>query len=116
MVWGGMFSRLLEESPVAVMVVAVMERVFSPKKIDAIFAGAARFQYERELLFSTVVALMSQVVCGTQPSERTAYCRPQLLHGGLPLLARCEGRGLRDPPPRQAGLRGDRGERLLRRR
>jgi hypothetical protein len=73
MVWGGMFSRLLEESPVAVMVVAVMERVFSPKKIDAIFAGAARFQYERELLFSTVVALMSQVVCGTQPSERTAY-------------------------------------------
>jgi hypothetical protein len=73
MVWGGVFSRFLEESPVAVMVVAVMERVFSPKKIDAIFAGAARIQYERELLFSTVVALMSQVVCGAQPSVRTAY-------------------------------------------
>jgi hypothetical protein len=73
MVWGEVFSRFLEESPVAVMVVAVMERVFSPKKIDAIFAGAARIQYERELLFSTVVALMSQVVCGVQPSVRTAY-------------------------------------------
>jgi hypothetical protein len=73
MVWGEVFSRFLEESPVAVMVGAVMERVFSPKKIDAIFAGAARIQYERELLFSTVVALMSQVVCGAQPSVRTAY-------------------------------------------
>jgi hypothetical protein len=73
MVWGEVFSRFLERSPVAVMVGAVMERIFSPKKLDALFAGAARLQYERELLFSTVVALMSQVVCGVQPSVRAAY-------------------------------------------
>jgi hypothetical protein len=73
MVWGEVFSRFLEESPVAVIVGAVMERVLSPKKIDAIFTRAARIQYERELLFSTVVALMSQVVCGVRPSVRAAY-------------------------------------------
>jgi hypothetical protein len=73
MVWGEVFSRFLAERPVAVMVGSVMERIFSPKKIDALFAGAARIQYERELLFSTVVALMSQVVCGVQPSVHTAY-------------------------------------------
>jgi hypothetical protein len=73
MVWSDVFSRFVEESPVTVMVGAVMERVFSPRKIDAIFTGAARSQYERELLFSTVVALMSHVVCGVQPSVRSAY-------------------------------------------
>jgi hypothetical protein len=73
MVWGEVFSRFLERSPVAIMVGAVMERIFSPKKLDALFAGAARLQYEREWLFSTVVALMGQGVCGVQPSVRAAY-------------------------------------------
>jgi hypothetical protein len=73
MVWGDVFSRFMHESPVAVMVGAVMERVFSPKKIDALFAAVARSQYERELLFSTVVMLMSHVVCGIQSSIRSAY-------------------------------------------
>lgn len=46
MVWGEVFSHFLAERPVKVG--AVMERVLSPKSIDAIFAGAARIQYERE--------------------------------------------------------------------
>jgi hypothetical protein len=73
MVWSEVFARFLEETPVAVMAGALMEQVLAPPKIDAIFAGAAEVQYERELLFSTVVALMSEVVCGVRPSMRAAY-------------------------------------------
>jgi hypothetical protein len=72
-VWSEVFARFLEETPVAVMAGALMEQVLAPAKIDAIFAGTAEVQYERELLFSTVVALMSEVVCGVRPSMRAAY-------------------------------------------
>ncbi len=75
MVWGEVFSRFLEESPVAVMVGAVMEQVLAPQKIDRIFSRTARIQYEREVLFSTMVELMSEVVCGVRPSVNAAYQR-----------------------------------------
>jgi branched-subunit amino acid transport protein len=38
MVFGEVFSRFLKESPVAVMVAALMEHVLAPEKINAIFA------------------------------------------------------------------------------
>lgn len=87
MVLSDVFARFLEESPATVMVAALMERIFAPQKLDAIFAGAARVQYERELLFSTVVGLMSQVVCGVQPSVRAAYlAQPQQVGVSLAAL------------------------------
>jgi hypothetical protein len=75
MVWGEVFSRFLEESPVAVMVGALMEHVLAPEKIDRIFTSTARVQYEREVLFSTMVELMSEGVCGVRPSVNAAYRR-----------------------------------------
>lgn len=75
MAWGEVFSRFLKESPVAVMVGALMEHVLAPQKIDAIFSRTARVQYEREVLFSTMVDLMSEVVCGIRPSVNAAYRR-----------------------------------------
>jgi hypothetical protein len=75
MVFGEVFSRFLKESPVAVMVGALMEHVLAPEKIDAIFARNARIQYEREVLFSTTVDVMSEVVCGVRPSVNAAYRR-----------------------------------------
>lgn len=73
MVLGEVFSRFATESPVSVMVRGLMEHVLSPEKINAVFARTARVQYERELLFSTVVDLMSHVVCGIHPSVHAAY-------------------------------------------
>jgi hypothetical protein len=75
MVFGEVFSRFLKESPVAVMVAALMEHVLAPEKINAIFARNARIQYERDVLFSTTVDVMSEVVCGVRPAVNAAYRR-----------------------------------------
>lgn len=65
---GEIFEQFVEASPVTVMVRALMERIFSAEKLDALFERTAEKQYTRELLFSTVVGLMSLVVCGIHPS------------------------------------------------
>ena len=67
------FQRFSELSPVPVMVGGMLERVLSPEHLDALFEQTADRQYTRELLFSTVFELMSQVVCGIQPSMHAAY-------------------------------------------
>lgn len=50
-----------------------MERVFAPEQLDTLFEATAQKQYTRELLFSTVVNLMSLVVCNIRPSVSAAY-------------------------------------------
>jgi IS4 transposase len=75
MVLGEVFERFLESSPVCVMLRAAMENVFAAWKLDAVFNSAAVEQYERELLFSTLVDLTSLVVCRITPSIHAAYIR-----------------------------------------
>jgi hypothetical protein len=67
------FERFVEESPVSVMMRGLMERVFAPEQINRIFEENAKIQYTRELLFSSLVELMSLVVCGIHPSVNAAY-------------------------------------------
>ncbi|MCT7960944.1 MULTISPECIES: transposase [Laspinema] len=67
------FARFVEHSPVSVMMRALMERTFSPDSIEEIFQKNSEVQYTRDLLFSTVVNLMSLVVCGIHPSVNAAY-------------------------------------------
>jgi hypothetical protein len=67
------FATFVEQSPVSVMMRALMERIFRPERLDEIFETHAKVQYTRELLFSTLVNLMSLVVCGIQPSVNAAY-------------------------------------------
>jgi hypothetical protein len=75
MVLGEIFERFVEHSPVCVMQRAVMENVFAPSKLDALFHTTAVAQYERELLFSTLVDVTSLVVCRVTPSIHAAYMR-----------------------------------------
>lgn len=67
------FDRFVQESPVAVMVRGLLEHVLTPASVDALFEQHADNQYTRELLFSQVVDLMGQVVCGIYPSANAAY-------------------------------------------
>lgn len=67
------FEQFVAASPVTVMVRAIMERIFSAEKLDALFEESAQKQYTRELLFSSVVGRMSLVVCGIHPSVSAAY-------------------------------------------
>ncbi len=67
------FERFIEVSPITVMARGTAERMLHPEQLDAWFEGATRGQYTRELLFSTVFGIMSQVVCGVRRSVNAAY-------------------------------------------
>src|SRR3989442_931245 len=70
---GKVFEPFVEQRPICVMARGVLENLFNADKIDALFARTAEVQYTRELLFSSVVDLMGQVVLGIQPSVHAAY-------------------------------------------
>lgn len=73
MVLTAAFEKYVKAHPVAVMARALMERALEPKGLDALFRATAQRQYEKELLFSTLVDVMALVVCKMQPSVRQAY-------------------------------------------
>src|SRR5262249_60929492 len=60
-------------SPFAVMSRAILERALCPGELDELFERQADKQYTRELLFSSVVDLLSLVVTCTYGSVRAAY-------------------------------------------
>src|SRR5262245_9498877 len=70
---GDIFERFLQEAPISVMARALMERALDPDELNRLFEQTATAQYTRELLFSSLVDLMSLVVCGVKPSVRSAY-------------------------------------------
>lgn len=70
---GAVFERFVQQSPISVMMRGLMERIFAPAALDALFEATAQEQYTRELLFSSVVKLMSLVVCAFYPSVNAAY-------------------------------------------
>jgi len=73
MVMDDVFELFLQQSPISVMRRVILENVFAPDKLDAVFRSKAIRQYERELLFSQLVDLTSLVVCRVQPSVHAAY-------------------------------------------
>jgi IS4 transposase len=70
---GAVFERFVEKSPLSVMVRATLERVLGADRLDLWYERTAEKQYTRDLLFSTIYDLMSQVVFCVQPSVRAAY-------------------------------------------
>jgi Transposase DDE domain len=73
MVLSSVFEKFAKAHPVAVMARALMERALEPEGLDALFRRHAKRQYEKELLFSTMVDVMALVVCRMQPSVKRAY-------------------------------------------
>lgn len=66
-------SRFAERTPLPVLARAVLARCLNPQELDAWFKQVAEAQYTRQLLFSTLFELMSQVVLRQQPSVHAAY-------------------------------------------
>src|SRR5438105_15764061 len=73
MLLSSVFEPFVQQRPIGVMARAVLERLLDPHQIDALFAATAQRQYTQELLFSSLVELMSQVVLGIHPSVHAAY-------------------------------------------
>ena len=66
-------ERFVEDSPITVMAQTLMSRIFAPDHIDVLFEKYAQRQYQQDLLFSSLVDLMSTVVCGIHPSVNAGY-------------------------------------------
>lgn len=73
MILSKVFDRFVSKSPLTVMLRAIMEHALPDERVDELFRRHARQQYERELLFSTVVSLLSLVVCSVRKSVNAAY-------------------------------------------
>jgi hypothetical protein len=73
MLLGAIFGRFVNDSPAGVMVRGTLEHALRPADLDRLFNETARQQYTRDLLFSSVVDLMSLVVCRIRPSVHAAY-------------------------------------------
>ena len=67
------FERFVEKSPVTVILRALMEVVLAESKLDQLFEETAQTGYTRELLFSTLVKMMTQVVCSVRQSIGAVY-------------------------------------------
>jgi hypothetical protein len=67
------FDTFVQHSPISVMMRGLMEHIFAGDRLDRLFESHAKVQYQRELLFSSVVDLLSLVVCGIHPSVNAAY-------------------------------------------
>ena len=67
------FKPFVEQSPVSVMARAMMERVLNPDQLNQWFDSTANQQYTKDLLFSSLFDIMSQVVQGSHRSVHAAY-------------------------------------------
>ena len=56
------FKPFVEQSPVTVMARAMIERVLNPDQLNEWFDSTANEQYTKDLLFSSLFYIMSQVV------------------------------------------------------
>ena len=72
MVMNAVIARCAERSPVTVMARLALQRALEPAWVDELFERERGAQYQRELLFSTAVELMSVVAVGLRPSVHAA--------------------------------------------
>lgn len=86
MLLSNVFDPFIRKSPLSVMARLTMERVLAAKNLNALLESVAERQYTRELLFSSVVELMSLVVCGTAKHVQAGF---QRMKDDIPVSLKC---------------------------
>jgi IS4 transposase len=79
-------KRFEQQAPVCVMARLALQRAIAPQWVDEVFAEHRQRQYPRELLFSTVVQLMTLVSLGLSPSLHAAATQTKHLPVSLAAL------------------------------
>lgn len=104
------YKRLVKKYPEAVMVRAVLEQALPPLFVDDVFMRVASGQYTRKLLFSTLVRLLSLVVCRARSSVHASI---QAMTGELTVNAKSVYNKLNGSEPAVAeALVGESAERM----
>ncbi|MCL2711293.1 MAG: IS4 family transposase [Planctomycetaceae bacterium] len=70
-------EKFAQKAPAAVLVRTVLQRDLNPERMDTLFHNTAEEQYERTLLFSTVMMLMTEVILKSAPSFHRACLLPK---------------------------------------
>lgn len=70
--WAEVLARFEKKAPASVMAKLVLEQAIAAEWVDQVFEEHRQRQYPRELLFSTIVELMSLVSLGLRPSLHAA--------------------------------------------
>jgi IS4 transposase len=70
--WAEVLARFEKKTPASVMVKLALEHAIPAEWVDQVFEEHRQRQYPRELLFSTIVELMSLVSLGLRPSLHAA--------------------------------------------
>jgi hypothetical protein len=73
---GSKIEAFAKKAPAAVLIRSVLQRDLNPQRMDELFNNTAEEQYEKTLLFSTIMQLMIEVILKSVPSLNRAY----LLH------------------------------------
>jgi IS4 transposase len=73
MILNDVFERFAQDAPLSVMAQGIMENALNPQILDQLFEDVAQKQFTHKLLFSTIVDLMSVVVCRIRPSIHAAF-------------------------------------------
>src|SRR5512143_1378029 len=73
MILSDVFERFAQDAPLAVMAQGIMENALNSLILDQLFEDVAHKQFTHKLLFSTIVDLMSVVVCRIRPSIHAAF-------------------------------------------
>jgi IS4 transposase len=71
--FSNVLQKFINRSPAPVMVQGLLEQILNEEKLNTWFEANRGRQYTGELLFSTVVALMLEVVCQLRESVHVAY-------------------------------------------
>ena len=70
-------DRFVESCPAAVMIRATLENLLPPERLDQIFEDHRARQYQQDVFFSDLVALMSAVATRTHASVHKSYLASQ---------------------------------------
>jgi hypothetical protein len=75
MLFSSLLERFVEKSPIAVMAHASIVYALNASSLNNLFQEHASAQYEKKITFSSLVDLMSLVVCQIYPSVNSAYAK-----------------------------------------
>lgn len=89
--FGDILQKFVAKSPATVMVRGLLERLLNPEALDRWFETTAQAQYTRDILFSSLVGLMLQIVCRTQASVHAAYRHAEIAASIVSVYAKLRG-------------------------
>jgi len=84
------FQRFIQKRPVATMVLILLENFLNADKLDRWFNTVRQSQYTKEILFSSIIGLMLNVVCNIRPNVHSAYRDSEIQASVVALYAKLQ--------------------------